>query len=371
MKKNLIILIWVILASPVSAQYFNNLYNHKAPESVLNGMEKSFLVTGYSTSHQPSERPWPTILQEILNLHAGNNTTYFVFKHTVGGTPIAKWTTICGTGEHIQNAVSRFINPASEIPSGVPAPKIILAQQSLQWAFGDCGDRTTNVENPADSVKIEMGSEAIQLYTNEFLNSGIDKVYMATHIYKTGNYPLDLYGERWALARAISEMENLLPGPELFNITKQLFPDGFASDKVHPGPKVATMMAVYWYLVLAGENAKMNIAQQFADEADINLNLTLNENLVAHWTFNENEGEIAYDSTENHLDGQIYSAERIERENGFALNFDGVGDFARVMDYNYKAPEQISTLNKGTISFWFKFNDIKNGNTIPESLPIF
>ena len=370
MMKLKIIIIAIIVAVPAYAQHFNNLYNHTAPASVLDGSVKSFLVTGYSTSHTPNDRPWPLILQEMLNLHAGNDTSYFVFKHTVSSTPIAKWTDICGTGSHIQDAIFDYINPGSQIPQGIPIPTIMLAQQSLQWAFGDCDDRYTNIESPGDTARINKAVDAIQLYTNSFLNAGIDNVYMATHIYKTGDYPLNLYGERWGLAKAIEETDNLLPGPELFTISKQLFPDGFADDKVHPGPEVATMMAVYWYLVLAAENADMQMAQDYATSAGVDLNHSLSENLIAYWPFNEAETDIAFDSTENHLDGQVFSSDRVAGYSETALDFDGVDDFVKISDYNTFAPKQISSLDKGTIAFWFNYESIYNGDIVPESLPI-
>ena len=370
MKKLLMMLIGIILSFSVCAQHFNNLYGHKAPSGVLDGTPISFLVTGYSTSHTPADRPWPTILQEMLNMHAGNNTAYFIFKHSVGGTPIAKWTNICGTGSHIQDAITSYIDPATQIPQGIPVPSIMLAQQSLQWAFGDCDDRYTTIENPADTALINLGVSAIQNYVNSFLDAGMEKVYMATHIYKTGNYTLNLYGERWGLAKAIEETTNLLPGPELFTVTRQLFPEGFAPDMIHPGPEVATIMAVYWYLAMAGENADLDIAQLYADSAGIDLSSTLSDNMVAFWPFNELSGNLAYDSTENHFDGQIFSAERVPGFSGNALDFDGIDDYVEVSDHNNFAPEQFSSLNTGTISFWFKYEDIYNGGTVPESLPI-
>ncbi len=271
MKILCILLLGFLLRLPAGAQHFTALYDHEAPSGVLDGTSKSFLVTGYSTSHRPKNRPWPAILQEMLIRHAGNDSTYFVFKHTVSGTPIAKWTNICGTGSHIQDAVSFYINPATKIPEAVPVPSIMLAQQSLQWAFGDCKDRKTGIESQDDEERINLGNRAIQLYAGSFLDAGIEKVYMATHIYKDGDYTLNLYGERWALARAIDETVNLLPGPELFEISKQMFPDGFAEDMKHPGADLANIMAVYWYLVLAGENADMEMARIYSGSAGIDL----------------------------------------------------------------------------------------------------
>ena len=201
MKKLLFILPGIILNLTVFGQHFPVLYDHQAPPGVLDGTPISFLVTGYSTSHTPGDRPWPAILQEMLNSHAGNESTYFVFKHTVGGTPIARWTNICGTGSHIRDAISFYIDPATKISEGVPKPTIMLAQQSLQWALGDCKDRKTSIKGPDDTARINLGASAIRLYANSFLDAGIDKVYMAMHIYKTGDYTLNLYGVGTVLCR--------------------------------------------------------------------------------------------------------------------------------------------------------------------------
>ena len=48
-------------------------------------------------------------------------------------------------------------------------------------------------------------------------------------------------------------------GPELWEPTKKIYPDGFAGDLVHPNEKGARVMAVGWYRALAGESAKEEI----------------------------------------------------------------------------------------------------------------
>ena len=59
MKKLLFILPGIILNLTVFGQHFPVLYDHQAPPGVLDGTPISFLVTGYSTSHTPGDRPWP------------------------------------------------------------------------------------------------------------------------------------------------------------------------------------------------------------------------------------------------------------------------------------------------------------------------
>ena len=258
----------LFFALPASAQYFDALYDYPARPGILDGSQKTFLVTGYSTSHRPNRRPWPTIFQEMLNAHAGNASTYHVVRHTVSGTPIAKWMGTCGAGGHVDDALDDYVEPGKKLGQGIPQATVMLAQQSLQWAFGDCRDRFLTIEGPADQARIAQGADAIVDYVNAFFDGGIEEVYMATHIYKTG-YPAHLCDEEYALAEALGRVDNFYPGPELCYITGTLFPAGFDADRVHPGPPVANAMALYWYLIIAGEEAKPEVYEPIAVEAGI------------------------------------------------------------------------------------------------------
>ena len=271
----LLAILCLFFALPASAQYFDALYGYPARSGILDGTEKTFLVTGYSTSHRPNRRPWPTIFQEMLDAHAGNSSTYHVVRHTVSGTPIAKWMGTCGSGGHVEEALDDYVDPGRRLGQGMPSATIMLAQQSLQWAFGDCQDRFVTIESANDQTKIDMGTAAIQEYVNAFIGGGIEEVYMATHIYKTG-YPTNLCGESYALSEALGTMDNFYPGPELCEITGTLFPAGFDSDRVHPGPPVANAMALYWYLVIAGEQAKPEVYEPIALEAGISVPVQTN-----------------------------------------------------------------------------------------------
>jgi hypothetical protein len=48
--------------------------------------------------------------------------------------------------------------------------------------------------------------------------------------------------------------------------------------------------------------------------------------LVAYWSFDEGEGDIAFDETNNGNDAVLYGPEWAEGKRGFALRFDGVDD---------------------------------------------
>jgi hypothetical protein len=68
--------------------------------------------------------------------------------------------------------------------------------------------------------------------------------------------------------------------------------------------------------------------------------------LVAHWTFDEGDGNTAYDSAGNN-DGAIYGANWTEGIIGGALLFDGVGDYVEVPDDDSLTPS-----SGITSSFW-------------------
>jgi len=75
---------------------------------------------------------------------------------------------------------------------------------------------------------------------------------------------------------------------------------------------------------------------------------SLKLNLTAHWTFDENIGDVAYDETDNHNDGTIYGATWTNGIDGAALEFDGNNDHALSSSFS-GSPEF-------TYSVWVKIN---------------
>jgi hypothetical protein len=57
------------------------------------------------------------------------------------------------------------------------------------------------------------------------------------------------------------------------------------------------------------------------------LSITANAVLVGHWTFDENMGTTAYDSSVFGNTGTINEARWVEGKYGSGLNFDGVDDY--------------------------------------------
>lgn len=273
-----------ILAAALEAQsqrtagnpFFRSLYDHPVPESVLDGSAKTFLANGYSTSNRPdSNNAWPAVLQKMLDEHSGakdpSERIYHVFSHTVGSTPIARWSQQegdlgCGDGRHVRNSIEWYVNPGSKLENGAPPATILLAQQSLQWAF-DCKIRKLGIEDENDTARIEHGAREIEHFVAQFVQGGIETVYMATHIYQRNvSLSIPLFNEKHALKLALEFAGALRPGPYLWYATREIWPEGYANDLRHPDYPAANAMAVYWYLVLAGETADMEIVSKYANQ---------------------------------------------------------------------------------------------------------
>lgn len=256
-------------------QYFSKLYDVDPQPGILDGTEKSFLVNGYSTSASPDEEnAWPAVLQKMLDDHVGatvpEERVYHVFSHTVGSTPIAWWSAQngdlgCGDGSYIDQSLSWYVNPGTQLTNGAPPAKILLAQQSLQWAF-DCQVREAGIANENDLANIEHGADEIEYFVDQFVAGGIEQVYMASHIYQKNELSVPTFTEQYGLIRALDFVEELRPGPYLWWATEHVYPDGYNLDGRHPNLGAANTMAVYWYLVLAGDDADPDIVNFYANQ---------------------------------------------------------------------------------------------------------
>lgn len=87
--------------------------------------------------------------------------------------------------------------------------------------------------------------------------------------------------------------------------------------------------------------------------------LSISQNgLVAHWSFDNTEGDTFFDLSGNGNHGTRYGAEVVEGKIGSALKFNGVGDYARIPADNEAPPQILRDLGKGSISIWFKADNI-------------
>jgi hypothetical protein len=88
--------------------------------------------------------------------------------------------------------------------------------------------------------------------------------------------------------------------------------------------------------------------------------LTINaqNSLVAYWSFDELANDIIYDYSQNTNHATNYGATLVPGIIGNALSFDGTDDFVRISKDGKGPPTIFSTLGKGSISVWFKAENI-------------
>ncbi len=225
--------------------------------SELNGQEKSIVVVGYSTSYV-----WPSMLQDMLDDHAGGVRKYHVLNAVIGGAPVAHWSAEYGSKEYkrTMDAMTRdFFGPEARILGDAPDPAkggaIVIAQQSLQFI----GDLRGPVKTEYDMVGAEMGADAMEKMSFRLRGLGIERVYIAMHIYKEPVEP-EVGNERISLNRLLSRgIEFILPGPDMWSVSKACFPDCFIDDKLHPNDLGYKLMAEHWYRTLAGDQVNEDV----------------------------------------------------------------------------------------------------------------
>jgi len=94
----------------------------------------------------------------------------------------------------------------------------------------------------------------------------------------------------------------------------------------------------------------------------------ISKGLVAHWTFDEDSGNIVSDSSGFGNNGTVYGATWTTGAVDGALEFDGIDDYVQIPDNSSPPPVHLSNLSDGSISIWFKFDHVPTGNGIA---PIF
>jgi hypothetical protein len=204
---------------------------------IFDGKAKTVVVNGYSTSFQ-----WPKLLQRKFDRFFDGKRVIEVKSATKGGTPIAKWMDV-KTGNPLR-PWNQTLKPALEQSENAT---IVLAQQSLQWAFGD---RTAGIEGKDDQKRIKVGADIIQRYAENMLADGADEVFIAMHIYKHGMEP-EIGNERFALSELIKKNNpHIHQGPDVWIPTKANYPNAFAGDLQHPNAMGSEIMAQKWFETL-------------------------------------------------------------------------------------------------------------------------
>jgi hypothetical protein len=195
---------------------------------------KTILVNGYSTSFH-----WPDLLQQKLDQHTDGKRVLTVKSATKGGTPIARWIDV-RTGSPLKPWLT-ILRPALE---AADKPVVVLAQQSLQWTFGD---RSVGITSKNDDARIKQGAAALKKYASLLKQDGASLVFIATHIYKHPMEPA-IGNERLALARFLAQKpDRVQSGPDVWNPTRKEYPRAFARDGVHPNDLGAEIMAQLWF----------------------------------------------------------------------------------------------------------------------------
>ena len=210
----------------------------KEEPEIFDGKQKTVVVNGYSTSFK-----WPEFLQKKLDRFTANKRLITIVPATKGGTPIAKWMDV-ETGRPREPWLK---NLRPKLQQSKDTPTIVLAQQSLQWAFGE---RTKGIADNNDKTRIKKGADVLEKYARLLHTDGADLVVIAMHIYKKPMEP-QIGNERLALAELMQrKIPNVIAGPDVWTPTKQRYPQAFAQDKVHPNNLGAEIMAQKWFETL-------------------------------------------------------------------------------------------------------------------------
>lgn len=211
------------------------------PVKIFSGKPRLLLVHGYSTSFQ-----WWAFLQRKIDRYlqyegGPDGRMVEVQPVTKGGTPIAKWMD-AATGKR-STAWKQMLTPTIQAEKG-KRPVIVLAQQSLQWAFGE---RRAGINGPDDRRHIEQGADVLQRYAQNLLDDGAAEVVIAMHIYKKPMEP-QIGNERLALVELTKRnLAHVYAGPDVWEPTSKQYPLAFDRDHVHPNFIGAEMMAHYWF----------------------------------------------------------------------------------------------------------------------------
>lgn len=146
----------------------------------LDGRERSFLVVGYSTSFA-----WPTMLQAMLDQHAGGERRYHVLNAVVGGCPVGMWIAPEGRRDHgrtIEPMARDFLGPDAGLRGDAPEPTVALCQQSLQYSVE--GMPRGPVTSAHDMAGAELGADLLQEMCTRLRDLGLEDVLIAMHVYK-------------------------------------------------------------------------------------------------------------------------------------------------------------------------------------------
>lgn len=244
---------------------FLSLTGCATAKTLLDGREKSFIVVGYSTSYA-----WPQMLQDMLDAHSDGKRTYHVLSAVVGGSPVERWIAEPGSESYQATigAMDRdYFGPDAVLRGDAPEPTIALCQQSLQFTRTLRGP----ISSPDDEKGIRIGVDAFDKFSRRLHDRGIERVYIAVHIYKKPVEP-EVGNERLALAGLLERgYDFVFEGPDVWTPTRDRYSDAFAEDGMHPNELGMKIMCEGWYRTIAGTAARQKLVDaMYARSYDIN-----------------------------------------------------------------------------------------------------
>jgi len=225
---------------------------------VLDGIEKSFVIVGYSTSYA-----WPAMLQEMLDEHAGGERKYHLLNAVIGGSPVGRWIADPAS-EDFQDTYALmtrdFFGAQARLRGDAPEATVAIVQQSLQRTPTP-DTRLGPVASADDSRGIEIGADALDKLVDQLRADGVEQVFLAMHIYKEGFEP-EVGNERFALEALLARGHAYIrAGPDVWSLTIGEHPDAFTDDRLHPNERGGKIMAEAWYRALAGDDAQERIIE--------------------------------------------------------------------------------------------------------------
>ncbi|MCF8231000.1 MAG: T9SS type A sorting domain-containing protein [Bacteroidales bacterium] len=88
------------------------------------------------------------------------------------------------------------------------------------------------------------------------------------------------------------------------------------------------------------------------------LSVSGQDGLVSYWSFDNIQSDTIFDYSGNANHGTNYGGEVVEGMKGNALEFDGETDYARIPENGEDPPDILEDLEYGSISIWFKVDNI-------------
>lgn len=248
-----------IRESEVYAESKTGRKKTRATDSVLDGRKRSFIIVGYSTSYA-----WPAMLQDMLDAHTDGDRLYHVLNAVVGGSPVRTWIAEASTDAYERTfgaMVKDFFGPDARLRGDAPEPTVALCQQSLQATR----TRKGPVKTVDDLDGIRIGADALESLATHLNDEGVEKVYIAMHIYKEGYEP-EVGNERFALKALLGRGHDFIfEGPDLWSLTIGRHPGAFTEDRLHPNEDGMKIMAEGWYRTIAGSDAREDVIEAMHD----------------------------------------------------------------------------------------------------------